>query len=91
VNGGGFGPASIPLVRLGGAQVSTALAPTSGAHQTGSNSHARRSISRPLAVAFYLAGDCFVQLGETVDVRLHRELETDGCDAAADLGQIHRR
>src|SRR6266498_621646 len=46
--------------------------------QAGSNSHARRSISRPSAVAFYLAGDRFVQLGETVDVRLHRELETDG-------------
>lgn len=38
-----------------------------------------------------LAGDRLVELGETVDVCLHRELEAGGSDAAAELDHVDRR
>src|SRR5918995_6282205 len=38
-----------------------------------------------------LAGDRLVELGETVDVRLYRELEAGRCDAAAELDHVDRR
>jgi hypothetical protein len=51
--------------------------------------HRRRIIHKERLVVHSCGG--FIQLGETMDVRLHRELEAGGGDAAAELDQVHRQ